>query len=97
MKKSWIIQIVKNTAFEIGKEFGVELEAIIDYESEGQYVEFKLVGKDLLDRSLRVRHDFRDKYRVSHGIHSPSQAKSDMLQLMVVGKVANRLFIENKF
>ena len=96
MKKSWIITIVKNAAFEIAKEFGVDLEAVIDYDAEGQYVEFKIIGEGLLDRGLRVRYDSRDGYSVSHGFHSPSQAKSDILQLMVVGKVANRLFTENK-
>ena len=96
MKKGWLITIVRNAVYEIAKEFGVELDANVEFEVSDFRVEFKIVGKGLSDRSLTVHHNNQYGYSVSHGIHSPSDTKSDMLQLMIVGKVANRLFIENK-
>ncbi len=98
MKKSWISTIVRNIIFEVSKEFGFEP---FDVKMNNEFdwsLEFEFVGEveGVLKRSLTVRHrDGKDGYSVSHGIHSPSDGTSDLLQQIICGRVADRLLKEN--
>ena len=93
MKKSFINTIVRNIIFEVSKEFNIEpLDVKIDMEFEWS-LEFVFVGEGLLSRGVTVRHS--NAYTVSHGIHSPSDSTSDLLQQIICGRVADRLLKEN--
>jgi hypothetical protein len=95
MKSAWVKQIVKNITHEVSKELGIQIDVVIDIEFDW-VIEFKLKGIGLLDRSLTVRNNGTYcGYFVSHGIHSPSETKSDLVQAIIVGKVGERLFYEN--
>tara|TARA_R110000803_G_C11946229_1_gene317136 strand:- start:555 stop:842 length:288 start_codon:yes stop_codon:yes gene_type:complete len=93
MKKSFINTIVKNIIFEVSKEFNIEpLDVNINMEFDWS-LEFEFIGENLFKRGLTVRYG--NGYTVSHGIHSPSDSTSDLLQQVICGRVAERLLKEN--
>ena len=93
MKKSFINTIVRNIIFEVSKEFNIEpLDVKISMEFDWS-LEFVFEGENLLSRGVTVRYS--NGYSVSHGIHSPSDSTSDLLQQVICGRVAERLLKEN--
>lgn len=95
MKKAWVKQIVRNFVHEVSKELNLDIKVndIKDFETDTK-VEFEIFGSDLVTRSLYV-YNHGKGYTISHGIHSPSHGVSDLIQSIVVGRVAQRLLEEN--
>ena len=94
MKKDFIKKIVRNIIHEVSKEFDVIFDVKIGMEFNDS-IEFYFNSMGTLERGVTVREGFRGGYSVSHGIHSPSDTKSDLLQQIICGRVADRLFKEN--
>jgi hypothetical protein len=95
MKKDWVKQVVRNMVHEVSKELNIDLNVndIKDFETDNK-VEFEMFGSDLVTRSLYV-HNHGNGYSISHGVHSPSHGTSDLIQSIVVGRVAQRFLEEN--
>jgi hypothetical protein len=95
MKKSWVKVIVRNFVHEVAKDLKIDIQVndIKEFETDSK-LEFEIFGSDLVTRSLYV-HNHGNGYTISHGIHSPSHNTSDLIQNIVVGRVAQRLLEEN--
>ena len=96
MKKSWVNTIVRNAIHEVSVTFGmpiVEVKVSTEFDWRLEF-EFTVTGG--LKRGVTVTNDGRKwGYTVSHGIHSPSDTKSDLLQQAICGRIAERLLHEN--
>ena len=96
MKKSWVNTIVRNAIHEVSVAFGTP---IVDVKKTMEFdwsVEFEFTVTGGLKRGVTVKNDGRYcGYTVSHGIHSPSDTKSDLLQQAICGRIAERLLTEN--
>jgi hypothetical protein len=95
MNKDWVKVIVRNFVHEVSKDLNIDIQVndIKDFETDTK-VEFEIFGSDLVTRSLHVHHH-GNGYSISHGIHSPSHGTSDLIQSIVVGRVAQRLLEKN--
>jgi hypothetical protein len=95
MKKPFVKKIVKNVLHEVSVEFDFNLEVKVTMEFDWS-IDFDIISEGLLTRSLSVKNNgLYCGYTVSHGIHSPNDTKSDLLQQIICGRVADRLYKEN--
>jgi len=96
MNKIFIGEIVRNIIKDVGNQFDIELVVTSPIEFDWS-VDFKITSDTLLSRGLTVRYvsSKNDGYSVSHGIHSPSDTRSDLIQQIICGRVAERLLVEN--
>lgn len=96
MKKDWVNKIVRNIIHEISLELNTPIEDVKIGISFYWSIEFQFTVVGGLTRGLTVRNDGRKwGYTVSHGIHSPSDTKSDLIQQAICGRVAERFIKEN--
>lgn len=92
-----ITTVVKNIVHEVTKEFNIESTVKVEVRTDnGSYksMEYYIISKDLEQRGVYVQSN-NGIHTVSHGFHSPSDNKSDLIQLIIVGRVAERLLKEN--
>lgn len=96
MKKSWVNTIVRNAIHEVSVQYGmpiVDVKVAMEFDWS---VEFEFTVTGGLKRGVTVKNDGRYcGYSVSHGIHSPSDTKSDLIQQAICGRIAERLLHEN--
>jgi len=86
--------VVKNVISDLGKEVKKDFDVHIERTSENTTC-FNYKADGLTKRSLQVT-EYEGEYTITHGTHSPSQAKSDLYQLIICGRIADRFLIENK-
>lgn len=95
MKKDFVKKIVRNVAHEVAVEFGLEIDIKVSMEFDWS-IDFEIISPFNLKRSVTVKNNgLYCGYTVSHGIHSPSDTKSDLIQQIICGRVADRLYKEN--
>ena len=96
MKTDWVKQIIRNAIHEVSVQYGMpitDVKVAIEFDWS---VEFEFTVSGGLKRGLTVRNDGRYcGYSVSHGIHSPSDIKSDLIQQAICGRIAERLIHQN--
>jgi len=94
IKKDFKEMVVKNVISDLGREikkdFDVHIEMTLEHTTS-----FNYKSDGLLERTLQVR-EYEGEYTISHGTHSPSDVKSDLYQLIICGRIADRFLIENK-
>ena len=65
----------------------------------GSFAEFVALdydGHELPKRNFRVKETFKQGWKVSHGIYSPTNVVADLFQHVIIGEIAKRLLTLNK-
>ena len=96
MNKSRINTIVRNIIHEVSKEFNLGELTVKMGDTFPWSLEFEFTGENFPTKALTVRYsDTKGNYTVSRSIHSPSTDLSDTVQQVVVGRIAERILLNN--
>lgn len=96
MNKSRINTIVRNIIFEVSQEFNLGELTVKMIDAFPWSIEFEFGGENFPTKAIAVRHsETKNTTTVSRSIHSPSTDLSDTVQQIVVGRIAERILLNN--